>query len=164
MSKRAEFLAGERPEDVALYLADSFVSGDALADHGEAVEGGTLLVVPGDTGRSVFQTATEMEAMQFAKRAMGTEGTIDADLSGGDCPKADTGEETDESAGSDDGGTDGGQGDDADADHDVQFVFAFVEEQNEDVGGLYAEGAVVHAYAYCDCGTAYSQKWIAGER
>jgi hypothetical protein len=149
MSKRAEFLAGERPDDVALYLADSFVSGDSLADHGESVEGGTLLVVPGETGRSVFQTATEMEAMQFAKRAMGTEGTIAPDLAAGECPEA---------------GTEDDDADDADADHETRFVFAFVEEQNEEVGGLYAEGAVVHAYAYCECGTAYTQKWVVGER
>ncbi|WP_433625922.1 DUF5807 family protein [Halomicrococcus sp. NG-SE-24] len=147
MSKREEFLAGERVEDVALFLADSFVDGDSLADHGESVPDGTLLVVPGDTGRSVFQTATGMEAMGFAKRAMGTEGTIDADLTGGECPAA--GEEAD--------------GDES-ADHETEFVFAFAEEQNEDVGDIYAEGDVIHAYAYCDCGTAYSHKWVAGER
>ncbi|WP_435159336.1 DUF5807 family protein [Haladaptatus sp. DFWS20] len=136
-TKRTEFLAGERPDDVALFLADSFVSGDAIADYGESVSGGTLLIVSGETGRSVFQKATGMEAMNFAKRAMGTEGEIAADLSTGDCPEGD---------------------------HDVEFVFAFAEEQNEEVGGLYAEGDVIHAYAYCECGTAFSQKWVAGDR
>jgi hypothetical protein len=129
MSDREEFLSGERPDDVALFLADSFVSGDKLADYGESVPGGLLLVVPGETGRNVFKKATGMDAMSFAKEAMGTEGTIAADLAGGDCPEGD---------------------------HDVEFVFAF--------GGLYAEGDVVHAYAYCSCGTAFSQKWVAGER
>jgi len=137
MSKREEFLAGERPDDVALFLADSFVSGDKLAEYGEPVPGGLLLVVPGETGRNVFKKATGMDAMSFAKEAMGTEGTIAADLAGGDCPEGD---------------------------HDVEFVFAFVEEQNEEVGGLYAEGDVVHAYAYCSCGTSFSHKWVAGER
>ena len=137
MSKRDEFLAGDRPDDVALFLADSFVSGYTLAEYGKSVPNGTLLVVPGETGRSVFKKATEMDAMNFAKQAMGTEGTVAADLAGGDCPEGD---------------------------HDVQFVFAFAEEQNEEVGGLYAEGDVIHAYAYCDCGTAFSQKWVAGER
>ncbi|WP_458187732.1 DUF5807 family protein [Haladaptatus sp. NG-WS-4] len=136
MSKRDEFLAGERPEDVALFLADSFVSGDTLADYGKSVPGGTLLVVSGETGRNVFQKATGMDAMGFAKRAMDTDGEIAPDLTGGDCPD----------------------------DHDVEFVFAFAEAQNEDVGGLYAEGDVIHAYAYCECGTAFSQKWVAGER
>ncbi|WP_458206783.1 DUF5807 family protein [Haladaptatus sp. NG-SE-30] len=137
MSKRDEFLAGERPDDVALFLADSFVSGDTLADYGDSVPGGTLLVVSGETGRSVFKKATGMDAMGFAKQAMDTEGEIASDLSGGDCPKGD---------------------------HDVEFVFAFAEEQNEEVGGLYAEGDVIHAYAYCECGTAFTQKWVVGDR
>jgi len=136
MSKREQFLAGERPEDVALYLADSFVSGDGgLADHGETVERGTVLVVDGERGRSVFKTATDMDAMGFAKRAMGTDGDIHRDLASGDCP---------------------------DCDAAPEFIFAFAEEQNEDVGGLYSEGDVIHAYAYCECGTAYADKWVAG--
>ena len=139
MSKREEFLSGERPEDVALYLSQSFVEGDGdgLAKHGESVENGVVLVVEGDQGRSVFKTATGMDAMGFAKQAMGTDGAIARDLSGGDCPECDG---------------------------EAEFVFAFAEEQNEEVGGLYAEGDVIHAYAYCDCGTAYSDKWVAGER
>jgi len=138
MDKREQFLAGERPEDVALFLSDSFVEGDGdgLAKHGEKVEKGVVLVVEGDQGRSVFKTATGMDAMGFAKQAMGTEGTIARDLSGGDCPECDG---------------------------DSQFVFAFAEEQNEEVGDLYAEGDVIHAYSYCDCGTAYSDKWVADE-
>ncbi|WP_435180850.1 DUF5807 family protein [Halorussus sp. AFM4] len=138
MSKREQFLAGERPEDVALFLSDSFVEGegDGLAKHGEEVEDGVVLVVEGDQGRSVFKTATGMDAMGFAKRAMGTEGDVARDLSGGACPECDGA---------------------------VEFVFAFAEEQNEEVGDLYAEGDVVHAYAYCDCGTAYSDKWVADE-
>ncbi|UPV76075.1 DUF5807 family protein [Halorussus limi] len=138
MSKREQFLAGERPEDVALFLSDSFVEGegDGLAKHGEQVESGVILVVEGDQGRSVFKTATGMDAMGFAKRAMGTEGRIARDLSGGECPECDG---------------------------DAEFVFAFAEEQNEEVGGVYGEGDVIHAYSYCDCGTAYSDKWVAGE-
>jgi len=138
MTKRDEFLAGERPEDVALYLADSFVDGegDGLASHGESVDDGTVLVVEGEQGRSVFKTATGMDAMGFAKQAMGTEGEISRDLAGGTCP---------------------------DCESAVQFVFAFAEAQNEEVGGLYAEGDVIHAYAYCDCGTSFSDKWVAGE-
>ncbi|WP_135827606.1 DUF5807 family protein [Halorussus halobius] len=138
MTKRDEFLAGERPEDVALYLADSFVDGegDGLASHGESVGDGTVLVVEGEQGRSVFETATGMDAMGFAKQAMDAEGDIARDLSGGTCP---------------------------DCEGAVQFVFAFAEAQNEEVGGLYAEGDVIHAYAYCDCGTSFSDKWVAGE-
>ncbi|WP_276299804.1 DUF5807 family protein [Halorussus lipolyticus] len=139
MDKREQFLAGERPEDVAVFLADSFVDGegDGLAKHGEEVEDGVVLVVEGDQGRSVFKTATGMDAMGFAKQAMGTEGgEIARDLAGGDCP---------------------------DCDGDSEFVFAFAEEQNEEVGGLYGEGDVIHAYSYCECGTAYSDKWVAGD-
>ena len=138
MAKREQFLAGERPEDVALFLADSFVEGDGdgLAQHGERVEGGVVLVVGGEQGRSVFKTATGMDAMGFAKQAMGTDGEIARDLSGGDCPDCDGG---------------------------VEFVFAFAEEQNEEVGGIYAQGDVIHAYAYCECGTAYGDKWVASK-
>ena len=133
---REEFLAGERPDDVALFLADSYVSDDRLEEFGERVEEGVLIVVDGESGRNAFRAATGTEAMQFAKSAMELEGTIDDDLAGGRCPEVP-----------------------GDGDHAVQFVFAFAEEQNEDVGGIYAEGDVVHAYAQCTCGTAYSDKW-----
>ena len=32
--------------------------------------------------------------------------------------------------------------------------------EDEAVGDLYAEGDVMHAYAACDCGTTYSEKWV----
>ena len=135
---RAEFLAGDRPDDVALFLADSYVSDDRLEQFGERVEDGTLIVVDGERGRNAFQAATGSQAMQFAKSAMDNEGIIDADLTGGTCP---------ETPGSEDG------------EHEIQFVFAFAEERNEDVGGIYAEGDVIHAYAQCTCGTAFSDRW-----
>ncbi|WP_049928359.1 DUF5807 family protein [Halopiger goleimassiliensis] len=137
---REEFLAGERPEDVALFLADSYVSDDRLAEFGDAVENGVLIVVDGERGRNAFQAATGTDAMAFAKNAMGLEGVIEDDLTGGQCPEAST-----------------------DEDHAVQFVFAFAEEQNEDVGGIYADGDVIHAYAQCTCGTAYSDRWVVTE-
>ena len=139
---RAEFLAGQRPEDVALYIADAAVDDpDVLDAYGEQVDDGTLIVVDGEKGRGAFQAATGTDAMGFAKQAMGTEGEIGEDLTGGACPEAD-----------------------GDGEHATRFVFAFAEEQNEEVGGLYAEGDVIHAYAQCECGTAYSHKWVAGER
>lgn len=139
---RTAFLAGERPDDVALFLADRVLDDpEPLLEYGERTEAGVLLVMAGETGRSVFQSATDMDAMAFAGKAMRTEGTVAPDLAGGTCPKAG-----------------------ADEDHQVRFVFAFVEEQNEDVGGRYEEGDVVHAYAHCECGAAYSQNWVAGER
>ncbi|ERH12855.1 MAG: hypothetical protein J07HB67_01881, partial [halophilic archaeon J07HB67] len=48
--------------------------------------------------------------------------------------------------------------------HEVEFIFAFAEEENEGVGGLYAEGDVVHAYAHCGCGASYSHKWLVDSR
>ncbi|SER19677.1 DUF5807 family protein [Natrinema salaciae] len=138
--QREEFLAGERLEDVALFLADSYVSDDRLEQFGERVDDGTLIVVDGERGRGAFQAATGTGAMEFAKSAMSNEGSIDDDLTGGHCP------------------------DESDAEtHDVQFVFAFAEGQNEEVGGIYAEGAVVHAYAQCTCGTAFSDRWNVTE-
>jgi hypothetical protein len=142
MSDREEFLAGERPDDVLMFFADDAVSGvEALADHGERVDDGAVLVVEGDSGRSAFQSATGVDPMTFAQEAMATDGDIDADCTGGTCP------------------ADGEGGD-----HGVKFVFAFAEEQNEDVEGLYAEGDVIHAYAACTCGQSYSEKWLADER
>ncbi|MFB6087865.1 MAG: DUF5807 family protein [Haloarculaceae archaeon] len=148
MTDREEFLAGDRPEDVFMYFADEAVDGiDALADYGDRVEEGVVLVVEGDSGRSAFQKATGQDPMNFAQRAMQTEGTVDADCTGGQCPAA---------------GHEAGEG--ASSDHTARFVFAFAEEQNEEVGGLYAEGAVIHAYVSCSCGEAYSDKWVAGEK
>lgn len=139
MSAREAFLAGERPDDVAIYLAEGVVDDpDALAGYGERLEDGVLLVVPGESGRNAFSTATGKDAMAFAKEAMGEEGEIDADLTGGSCPAC--------------------------GDDEVRIVFAFAEEPNEEVGGIYAEGTVIHAYAQCACGTAFSQRWVAGER
>ncbi|MFC7167085.1 DUF5807 family protein [Halospeciosus flavus] len=138
------FLSGERPDDVAVFLSEDVV-GDLgpLAEYGEETDDGIVLVVDGEKGRSVFQQVTGVEAMQFAQSAMDTDGDIDDDLSGGECPARPEVEDESE--------------------HGVRYVFAFAEEQNEEVGGLYAEGPVVHAYAYCDCGEAYSDRWVVEE-
>ncbi|PCR92332.1 DUF5807 family protein [Natrinema ejinorense] len=137
---RAEFLAGERLDDVALFLADSYVSDERLEQFGDRVDDGTLIVVDGERGRNAFQAATGTGAMEFAKSAMSNEGEIAEDLTGGQCPAA----------------GDGGP-------HTTQFVFAFAEGRNEEVGGIYADGAVVHAYAQCTCGTAFSDRWNVTE-
>ncbi len=135
------FLSGERPEDVLIYLSDTVVSdGEALSDHGTRVEGGTVLVLPGDRGRSVFEQAVGVPPMTFAGTAMETEGTVLDDCTGGECPNPDP-----------------------ETEHQVQVLLAFAEEQNEDAGGLYAEGDVIHAYADCTCDTTYSDRWVAGD-
>ncbi len=141
---RREFLDGDRPDDVLIYVAGEDADDvDALADHGERVEDGVVLVLPGDQGRTVFQRATGMGAMDFAGAAMKTDGEVDDGLTGGSCPSA----HADEPA----------------ADHRGQFVLGFAEAQNEDVGDIYDEGTVVHAYVSCSCGTAYSDRWVVGE-
>jgi len=138
---RAAFLAGERPDDVAFFLHEAAVSGiDALAEQGERTDDGVVLVVPGETGRSAFRSATGVDPMAFAREAMDTEGAVDRDLTGGSCPAAD-----------------------GEAGHEARLVFAFAEAENPEVGGLYAEGDVVHAYAACECGKRYSEKWVAGD-
>jgi len=139
-TQRAEFLAGERPSDVHIFLHESAVSDiEALSDHGERVEDGLVLVMDGEQARGVFQRATGIDPMGFAREAMDTDGDVDADCADGTCPES-NGE-----------------------DHHPRFVFAFAEEQNEEVGGLYAEGPVIHAYVSCACGASYSDKWVAEE-
>lgn len=128
-----DFLAGDRLDHIALYLTDDYLDDDALSAHGTTVEGGVVLVVPGDRGRDLFSAGTGMDAMAFAKEAMGTEGEIDHTLQGGTCPDCDRG---------------------------AAFVLAFAEARNEEVGGIYAEGDVIHAYAVCACGERYSDKWV----
>lgn len=140
---RAAFLAGDRPDDVLVYLSEEAVSDpDALEAYGDRVESGVVLVLPGEEARSVFQRAAGIDPMAFARKAMETEGEIRRDCTGGTCPAS---------------GPSGG------SDHTARFVFAFAEEQNEEVGGLYAEGEVIHAYVACTCGQRYSDKWVAGE-
>lgn len=140
----AAFLDGDRPDDVLIYLPDRSVSDpDSLADHGERVADGTVLVLPGEEGRAAFQRATGVDPMTFAQRAMQTDGDIARDCTGGECPKAHSEEPA--------------------ADHRVRFVFAFAEAQNEAIGDLYAEGDVIHAYAHCSCDAAYSDRWVVGE-
>lgn len=141
MSKLSAFLAGERLEDVALFLAeDQLDETGKLADAGEGVDGGIVLVRPGEEGRRLFTAGTGTDAMQFAKEAMGEGGSIDADLTGGECSA--------------------GEG----AEHEAQYVFAFAEAKNPEVGGMYADGDVIHAYTKCACGESYSDKWLVGSR
>jgi hypothetical protein len=143
MSKHAEFLSGERPDDVFFFLHEDAVSNPgALADYAESVEDGHVLVLPSDDGRSAFQSATGIDPMGLAQEAMGTDGRVADDLASAVCPVE---EEEPES------------------NHTTRFIFAFAEAQNEEVGGLYAEGDVIHAYAVCACGERYSDKWVVGE-
>ncbi|WP_435096329.1 DUF5807 family protein [Halorubrum sp. N11] len=144
MSNLDEFLAGERLDDVVFYLSDAYLDDDSrLRNVGTETDDGVRLILDGETGRSAFEAGTGMGAMEFAKTAMGAEGGIARSLDDGACPFAEEG---------------------PDDDHAVNFVFAFAEAQNEDVGGLYAEGDVIHAYAHCTCGESYSHKWIVGDR
>ncbi|WP_267163896.1 DUF5807 family protein [Halovenus salina] len=138
-AQREGFLAGERPEDVHIYIAAEAVSNmAALEEHGERVEDGIALVMEGDQARSVFQSATGIDPMALAQEAMGVDGTVTADCADATCP------------------VDGG--------HEPRLIFSFAEAQNEEVGGLYAEGDVIHAYVACECGERYSDKWVAGKR
>lgn len=156
MSQLDAFLAGERHDDVALFLTDEYLDSQGkLPKLGETVDSGYVLVVPGDDGRRAFAAGTGMDAMEFARGAMESRGHISRELDGGECPEA--------------GAADGSEAANASADaetagaHDVEFIFAFSEARNEEVGGLYARGAVIHAYAHCACGASYSDKWVVGE-
>jgi len=140
---REQFLAGEAPDSVVLYLADSTVDDiDTLAErsYAERAEEGVVLIVPGERGRALLPKLVGEDAMDFAGTAMRNESHVDRNLAGGDCPD-----------------------DDGEGDHEAAFVFAFAEEENEEVGGRYEEGDVIHAYARCTCGTAYSDRWVVDE-
>jgi hypothetical protein len=137
-TEREEFLAGERPTDIHIFLHEDSVSNlDALEDHGERLSAGIALVLDGDEARSVFQRATGIDPMTLAQEAMKTDGEIDHDCADATCPE--------------------------DGEHTPQFIFSFAEEQNEEVGGLYADGPVIHGYVACECGTRYSDKWVVDE-
>lgn len=152
MTQREAFLAGERPDDVAIYLSESGLrNADALADRAEAVEGGYVLVLSGERGRQVFSVVAGEPPMEFAQEASERDGAVDRDLTGGRCPEAPAAEEVD-----------GAGGVDAPA-HEPRFLLAFVQEQTEGAGERYEEGDVVHAYVRCDCGAAYSDRWLVGE-
>ena len=139
---RREFLDGERPADVLVFFAESAVSDlGTLAQHGERVERGVSLVLEAERGRSAFEGATGVDPMTLASAAMDSTGAIDLDSFVGECPEADDG---------------------TDDEHAPRFVFAFAEERNEEVGGIYADGDVIHAYAVCECGGVYSERWVAG--
>jgi len=145
MSAREEFLAGERLEDVCIYLdADAVSNPEALSAHAESVDGGLVLVMPGDRARSAFQQATGLDPMAFAGAAVERDGEVARDLTGAHCP--DAGEDTTAEAG------EGG--------HEPRFIFAFAEGENPEAGGLYAEGDVIHAYVSCSCGAKFSEKWV----
>lgn len=137
---REAFLAGERADDIHIYLHDETASNpDALLDHGERVDEGIVLVLPGDEARTLFQRAVGIDPMALAREAMGTEGTVDRNCTDGVCPAGDG------------------------SSHYPRFVFAFCEEENPEAGGLYAEGPVIHAYVACGCGERYSDRWVAEE-
>lgn len=141
MSKLDEFLAGDRPDDVALFLTHEYLDSQGkLPTLGEEVENGYVLVVDGDDGRRAFAAGTGMDAMEFAQGATGKKSHVERGLGGGECPDSEP-----------------------DENHQTRFIFAFAEEKNEGVGGLYERGDVVHAYAHCTCGTDYSDRWVVGE-
>ena len=143
--ERQRFLDGDSPDDVLLFFAESAVSDlGTLAQHGEQVRRGVVFVLDAERGRSAFEGATGIDPMTLASAAMDAEGTIDLHEFEGECPEANVGNGTDD-------------------EHAPRFVFAFAETQNEEVGGIYAAGDVIHAYAVCECGTAYSERWVAGE-
>lgn len=144
MSELSAYLAGDRLDDVAIFVSDAFMNQNAvIANHGEAVDGGVVLVVDGEEGRAAFSQGTGIDPMEFARAAMGTEGEIDPDLAGGVCPDSDS---------------------EADEAHEIEFVFSFAEAENPGVGGMYADGDVIHAYAHCTCGVNFSHKWVADDR
>jgi hypothetical protein len=167
---REQFLAGERPEDVLCFLAGDAVSDlGTLVEHGERVADGVALVLDGERGRSAFENVAGVDPMALAGAAMDVEGHVSLVDFAGECPEADgggvateNGTAAGEGAATAKGTVDGGATDDEE--HAPRFVFAFAEAQNPEVGGLYAEGDVLHAYAVCECGTAYSDRWVAGER
>ena len=135
---RAAFLAGQRPDDVQIYLQEDVLSNpEALATHGESVEDGIVLLLDGDEARSIFQEATGIDPMALAQDAMATDGVVDRDGTGGTCPAGEN------------------------RNHHPRLIFAFAEAQNEEAGGLYAQGPVIHAYVACACGERYSDKWVA---
>ena len=170
MSDLAAFLAGDRLDDVVLYLSDVFLDDDSrLRDVGTETDDGVRLVLDGETGRDAFAAGTGMDAMAFAGDAMGTAGTIVRSLDAGVCPNehADADAVSDAAAETTDAANATNATDTAktaDANHAVRFLLAFAEAQNESVGGRYADGDVIHAYAHCACGARYADRWVVGER
>jgi hypothetical protein len=140
--RRREYLAGERTDDIVLFIPGDDAPSDAFGDYGEPVDGGVVLVLPGEQGREACERATGVDPMEFAGQAMSTRGHVDRDLTGATCPRSETAPEED---------------------HAPEFLFSFAEEQNEEVGGVYSRGDIVHAYASCVCGKAYSDRWVVGE-
>jgi hypothetical protein len=139
MTAHGEFVAADRPDDVLVYLDEAVIGNPAaLADVGERVDGGVVLVVPGDQGRGALQSAVGVDPLELAQDAAGTGGDIIRDCTAATCP--------------DDDGTGA---------HALRFCFAFAEAENSEAGGLYAEGDVIHAYAQCACGERYSDRWVA---
>lgn len=56
---RRAFLAGDRPNDILIYLREDGVADpDRLADLGERTAEGVALVLPGPKGREAFESAT----------------------------------------------------------------------------------------------------------
>ena len=164
MTDLAAFLAGDRPDDVVLYLSDVFLDDDSrLRDVGTETDDGVRLVLDGETGRDAFAAGTGMDAMSFAGDAMGTSGTIAESLDAGTCPSKDTTPDADTDT-TPDADTADSTPATADETHAVRFVLAFAEEQNEEVGGRYADGDVIHAYAHCACGERYADNWVVGDR
>ncbi|MFB6254969.1 MAG: DUF5807 family protein [Halobacteriaceae archaeon] len=138
MAAYDEFLAGNRPNDIALYFANSFLDNpENLSDYGVSVANGVILIVDGSTGRSIFNEVTGMQPMQFAQRAMQTSGSIESSLTSAECPNST-----------------------ASNNHFIKFLFAFVEEEKNNIDGIYDQGDVMHVYAFCSCDTAFSDRWV----
>jgi hypothetical protein len=164
---RKAFLAGERPDDVLVYVAARAVSGiEALADRGERTEKGVAFVLDGERGRRVAEQVLGTDPMDLASAAMDREGELDLVSLAGTCPAAEVDTGVDGASAADDVDDVGADTDidDGSSAHALRGVFAFAEERNPEAGGIYAEGDVIHAYAVCTCGTVYSDRWVAGNR
>ena len=137
MNSYDEFLAVNRHDDIVLFLSEHVVDEhSAIRDQALSVETGCVLTISGTRAQQIVESAIGMGPMAFAKKAMGTRVHVDRELKDAACPSGHT-------------------------DHETEFILAFSEAENQAVGGLYAQGPVIHAYTQCSCGALAADKWVA---
>lgn len=139
MQSFGRFIAGEKPKHILLYHGiGAGKLPDQAAKLAHDIEDGHVMVLPAAMAQEIADKVLIPDLSTFSERSRERGGAIESFLTAGTCPEA----------------MDNGKG------HTLEQIFAFVQPKDELLGGIYAKGDVMHAYALCSCQTYYSDRWV----
>ncbi|WP_254280489.1 DUF5807 family protein [Haloarcula marina] len=144
MQSHEQFIAGNRPGHIMLFQHENATSlpDDASKVAKNAAEG-KMIIQPAVMARDLIDKVLVPNISQFTELSQKRQGNIEPYLTSGDCPEANSNH---------------------DEDHIIEQLFAFVQPKHNSLGGIYADGDVMHAYARCSCQVHYSDRWVIASK